>query len=52
MAGAISIQCVWSQYYFPVLRYRYIYSSGEDGNFVAKVERIERFDTEIPRISR
>jgi 2,3-bisphosphoglycerate-independent phosphoglycerate mutase len=46
------ILCVWSQHDFSVLHYKYPYSTGEDGNFVAKVERIERFDAEIPRISR
>src|SRR5262249_21250258 len=32
------------------LHYKYSDSTGEDGNFAAKVEMIERLDAEMPRI--
>jgi 2,3-bisphosphoglycerate-independent phosphoglycerate mutase len=41
---------VWGQYDYFFLHYKYTDSTGEDGNFPAKVEMIERLDTEIPRI--
>ncbi|MCI0381034.1 MAG: 2,3-bisphosphoglycerate-independent phosphoglycerate mutase [Gemmataceae bacterium] len=41
---------VWGQYDFFFLHYKYTDSTGEDGNFTAKVEMIERLDHEIPRI--
>lgn len=41
---------LWDQYDFFFLHYKYTDSTGEDGNFAAKVEMIERLDTEIPRI--
>jgi 2,3-bisphosphoglycerate-independent phosphoglycerate mutase len=41
---------LWDQYDFFFLHYKYTDSTGEDGNFVAKVEMIERLDAEIPRI--
>lgn len=40
----------WGQYDFFFLHYKYTDSTGEDGNFAAKVEMIERLDAEIPRI--
>jgi 2,3-bisphosphoglycerate-independent phosphoglycerate mutase len=40
----------WSQYDFFFLHYKYTDSTGEDGNFPAKVEMIERLDNEIPKI--
>jgi 2,3-bisphosphoglycerate-independent phosphoglycerate mutase len=41
---------VWSSYDFFFIHFKYTDSTGEDGNFAAKVEMIERLDAEIPRI--
>jgi 2,3-bisphosphoglycerate-independent phosphoglycerate mutase len=41
---------VWQDYDFFFLHYKYTDSTGEDGNFAAKVEMIERFDAVIPRV--
>ena len=41
---------IWDKYDFFFLHYKYTDSTGEDGNFPAKVEMIERLDTEIPRV--
>jgi 2,3-bisphosphoglycerate-independent phosphoglycerate mutase len=40
----------WDQYDFFFLHYKYTDSTGEDGNFAAKVEMIERLDNEVPKI--
>jgi 2,3-bisphosphoglycerate-independent phosphoglycerate mutase len=45
-----TLKKIWGQYDFFFLHYKYTDSTGEDGNFPAKVEMIERLDTEIPRI--
>jgi 2,3-bisphosphoglycerate-independent phosphoglycerate mutase len=45
-----TLQRVWNDYDFFFLHYKYTDSTGEDGNFAAKVEMIERFDVEIPRV--
>ena len=45
-----TLKKLWDKYDFFFLHYKYPDSTGEDGNFPAKVEMIERFDTEIPRI--
>ncbi len=45
-----TLRRVWNEYDFFFLHYKYTDSTGEDGNFAAKVEMIERLDTEIPRI--
>lgn len=41
---------VWPDYDFFFLHYKYTDSTGEDGNFAAKVEMIERFDAMIPQV--
>jgi 2,3-bisphosphoglycerate-independent phosphoglycerate mutase len=40
----------WNDYDFFFLHYKYTDSTGEDGNFPAKVEMIERLDAEVPRL--
>lgn len=47
---ADTLKRLWDKYDFFFLHYKYTDSTGEDGNFPAKVEMIERLDTEIPRI--
>jgi 2,3-bisphosphoglycerate-independent phosphoglycerate mutase len=41
---------LWDRYDFFFVHYKYTDSTGEDGNFAAKVEMIERLDAEIPRV--
>src|SRR5262245_17207080 len=45
-----TLKDVWNKYDFFFLHYKYTDSTGEDGNFEAKVEMIERLDAEIPKI--
>jgi 2,3-bisphosphoglycerate-independent phosphoglycerate mutase len=45
-----TLKTVWDKYDFFFLHYKYTDSTGEDGDFAAKVEKIEQLDTEIPRI--
>src|SRR5260370_390945 len=45
-----TLQRLWTRYDFFFLHYKYTDSTGEDGNFPAKVEMIERLDAEVPRI--
>src|SRR5262249_12811599 len=45
-----TLRRLWGQYDFFFLHYKYTDSTGEDGNFAAKVEMIERLDMEIPKI--
>jgi 2,3-bisphosphoglycerate-independent phosphoglycerate mutase len=45
-----TLRRVWGQYDFFFLHYKYTDSTGEDGNFAAKVEMIERLDEEVPKI--
>ena len=45
-----TLRKLWNDYDFFFLHYKYTDSTGEDGNFAAKVEMIERLDSEIPRI--
>ena len=45
-----TLRRLWDQYDFFFLHYKYTDSTGEDGNFAAKVEMIERLDSEVPKI--
>jgi 2,3-bisphosphoglycerate-independent phosphoglycerate mutase len=45
-----TLKKVWDDYDFFFLHYKYTDSTGEDGNFAAKVEMIERFDGELPKV--
>jgi 2,3-bisphosphoglycerate-independent phosphoglycerate mutase len=45
-----TLRKVWNQYDFFFLHYKYTDSTGEDGNFAAKIEMIERLDEEMPKI--
>ena len=40
----------WTKYDFFFIHFKYTDSTGEDGNFAAKVKRIEELDAVIPRI--
>ena len=46
-----TLRRLWDQYDFFFLHYKYTDSTGEDGNFAAKVEMIERLDAELPRFA-
>jgi 2,3-bisphosphoglycerate-independent phosphoglycerate mutase len=41
----------WSKYDFFFIHFKYTDSTGEDGNFAAKVKRTEEFDAAVPRIT-
>jgi 2,3-bisphosphoglycerate-independent phosphoglycerate mutase len=45
------LEQAWKDYDFFFLHYKYTDSTGEDGNFPAKVERIEQLDAAMPRIA-
>ncbi len=47
---AETLKRLWGQFDFFFMHYKYTDSTGEDGNFAAKVEMIERLDTEVPKI--
>ena len=40
----------WSKYDFFFIHFKYTDSTGEDGNFAAKVQRTEEYDAAVPRI--
>jgi 2,3-bisphosphoglycerate-independent phosphoglycerate mutase len=44
------LKASWNDYDFFFLHYKYTDSTGEDGNFPAKVEMIEKLDTAVPGI--
>lgn len=45
------LEAAWNDYDFFFMHFKYTDSTGEDGNFEAKVERIEQLDAAIPRIT-
>jgi 2,3-bisphosphoglycerate-independent phosphoglycerate mutase len=45
-----TLEKLWDQYDFFFLHFKYTDSTGEDGNFSAKVKAIEQLDAEIPRM--
>lgn len=45
------LKAAWNDYDFFFLHFKYTDSTGEDGNFDAKVERIEELDAAIPQIT-
>ncbi len=45
------LEQAWNDYDFFFVHFKYTDSTGEDGNFPAKVERIEQLDAAIPRIT-
>jgi 2,3-bisphosphoglycerate-independent phosphoglycerate mutase len=45
-----TLKKLWDKHDFFFMHYKYTDSTGEDGNFAAKVEMIEKLDAEIPRI--
>jgi 2,3-bisphosphoglycerate-independent phosphoglycerate mutase len=42
----------WNDFDFFFLHFKYTDSTGEDGNFDAKVQRIEEFDAVVPRVTK
>jgi 2,3-bisphosphoglycerate-independent phosphoglycerate mutase len=45
------LEANWSKYDFFFIHFKYTDSTGEDGNFEAKVKKIEELDAAIPRIT-
>ncbi|HEY2252458.1 MAG TPA: 2,3-bisphosphoglycerate-independent phosphoglycerate mutase [Planctomycetaceae bacterium] len=45
------LEQAWNDYDFFFVHFKYTDSTGEDGNFPVKVERIEQLDAAIPRIT-
>jgi 2,3-bisphosphoglycerate-independent phosphoglycerate mutase len=45
-----TLRKLWARYDFFFLHYKYTDSTGEDGNFPAKVEMIERLDAALPGV--
>jgi 2,3-bisphosphoglycerate-independent phosphoglycerate mutase len=46
-----ALEQTWSNYDFFFIHFKYTDSTGEDGNFAAKVQRIEELDRAMPRIT-
>ncbi len=44
------LEQIWDRYDFFFVHFKYTDSRGEDGNFAAKVEMIEQFDSIVPRV--
>jgi 2,3-bisphosphoglycerate-independent phosphoglycerate mutase len=40
----------WDKYDFFFIHYKYTDSTGEDGDFAAKIQKTEEFDTSLPRV--
>jgi len=45
-----TLRQLWGRYDFFFVHYKYTDSTGEDGNFAAKVEMIERLDAELTKV--
>jgi 2,3-bisphosphoglycerate-independent phosphoglycerate mutase len=45
------LQAAWNDFDFFFMHFKYTDTTGEDGNFEAKVKRIEELDAAIPRIT-
>jgi 2,3-bisphosphoglycerate-independent phosphoglycerate mutase len=45
-----TLKKLWNDHDFFFIHYKYTDSTGEDGNFPAKVQMIEKLDAEIPKI--
>jgi 2,3-bisphosphoglycerate-independent phosphoglycerate mutase len=45
------LEAAWSDYDFFFVHFKYTDSTGEDGNFEAKVKRTEELDAAIPRVT-
>jgi 2,3-bisphosphoglycerate-independent phosphoglycerate mutase len=45
-----TLERLWKDYDFFFLHYKYTDSTGEDGNFPAKVDMIQRFDAIVPQV--
>lgn len=45
------LKAAWNDYDFFFMHFKYTDSTGEDGNFPAKVQRIEELDAAIPQIT-
>jgi 2,3-bisphosphoglycerate-independent phosphoglycerate mutase len=45
-----TLRQLWDKYDFFFIHFKYTDSTGEDGNFPAKVEMIERLDAELPKV--
>jgi len=45
------LESAWNEFDFFFVHFKYTDSTGEDGNFAAKVEKIEQLDAAIPRIT-